>query len=39
MFLLNQHSDHGGQLAPVDAETLGVAAADEVERFLAQAAG
>lgn len=34
MFLLNRHPDHGGQLAPVDAETLGVAAADEVERFL-----
>jgi diaminopropionate ammonia-lyase len=34
MFLLNRHPDHGQPLDPVDAETLGVAAASEVERFL-----
>ncbi|WP_293868520.1 diaminopropionate ammonia-lyase [uncultured Alsobacter sp.] len=35
MLLLNRHPDHGGPLAPTDAQTLGVAAAQEVERFLA----
>lgn len=35
MFLLNRHPDHKKPLHPVDAETLGVAAAREVERFLA----
>jgi diaminopropionate ammonia-lyase len=34
MFLLNTHPDHNAQLEPVDAETLGIAAAEEVERFL-----
>lgn len=34
MFLLNRHPDHGKPLDPVDAQTLGVAAACEVERFL-----
>ncbi|QCI62945.1 diaminopropionate ammonia-lyase [Phreatobacter stygius] len=34
MFYLNRHPDHQKPLAPVDAETLGVAAATEVERFL-----
>ena len=34
MFLLNQHPDYRQPLAPVDAETLSEAAADEVERFL-----
>lgn len=34
MFLLNQHPDYRKPLHPADAETLGVAAADEVERFL-----
>lgn len=34
MFLLNRHPDHGKPLDAVDAETLGVAAAREVERFL-----
>jgi len=35
MFLLNTHPDHNAPLEPVDAETLGMAAAEEVERFLA----
>jgi diaminopropionate ammonia-lyase len=35
MFLANRHPDHGKPLDPVDAETLGAAAAAEVERFLA----
>ena len=34
MFLLNQHPDYRLPLDPPDAEILGVAAADEVERFL-----
>lgn len=34
MFLLNRHPDHRTLLDPVDAETLGVAAAGTVERFL-----
>jgi diaminopropionate ammonia-lyase len=34
MFLLNRHPDHGKPLDPLDAETLGAAAAAEVERFL-----
>ena len=35
MFLLNRLADHRRPLDPVDAETLGVAGADEVERYLA----
>lgn len=34
MFLTNNHPDYRAQLDPVDAETLGIAAAREVERFL-----
>jgi diaminopropionate ammonia-lyase len=34
MFLLNSHPDHRTPLDPVDAETLGAAAAERVERFL-----
>jgi diaminopropionate ammonia-lyase len=34
MFLSNQHQDYGKPLDPVDAETLGVAASAEVERYL-----
>jgi diaminopropionate ammonia-lyase len=34
MFLLNSHPDYRAPLDPVDAETLGVAAAEKVERFL-----
>jgi len=34
MLLLNRHPEHGKPLDPVDAETLGAAAAAEVERFL-----
>jgi diaminopropionate ammonia-lyase len=34
MFLLNQHSNHNKSLELADAETLGTAAADQVERFL-----
>ncbi|MGO4573338.1 diaminopropionate ammonia-lyase [Microvirga sp. 2TAF3] len=34
MFLPNQHSDYRKPLDPVDAETLGVKAAEEVERHL-----
>jgi diaminopropionate ammonia-lyase len=34
MFLLNQHPDHRKALDPVDAETLGMRAAEEVERYL-----
>jgi len=34
MFLSNQHPDYGRPLEPVDAETLGVAASAEVERYL-----
>ncbi|MFC1458122.1 diaminopropionate ammonia-lyase [Microvirga arabica] len=34
MFLPNQHPDYRKPLAPVDAETLGVPAAEEVERYL-----
>ena len=34
MFLLNRHPDYRKPLDPADAETLGVKAADEVERFL-----
>lgn len=35
MFLLNSHPDYRRPLDPDDAETLGTAAAGEVERFLA----
>ena len=35
MFLLNQHPDYRTPLDPADAETLGIAGADAVERFLA----
>jgi diaminopropionate ammonia-lyase len=35
MFLLNTHPDYRKPLLPVDAETLGVAGAQEAERFLA----
>jgi diaminopropionate ammonia-lyase len=34
MFLPNHHPDYRKPLDPVDAETLGVKAADEVERYL-----
>ena len=34
MFLSNQHPDYRRPLDAVDAETLGLSAADEVERFL-----
>jgi diaminopropionate ammonia-lyase len=34
MFLSNQHQDYGKPLDPVDAETLGVAASAEAERYL-----
>ncbi|WP_018184315.1 diaminopropionate ammonia-lyase [Kaistia granuli] len=34
MLILNAHPDHRKPLDPVDAETLGVAAAQEVERYL-----
>jgi diaminopropionate ammonia-lyase len=34
MFLSNQHPDYRRPLDPVDAETLGVAASDAVERYL-----
>jgi diaminopropionate ammonia-lyase len=34
MFLPNQHPNYRKPLDPVDAETLGVKAADEVERYL-----
>ncbi|KFG70758.1 diaminopropionate ammonia-lyase [Microvirga sp. BSC39] len=34
MFLSNQHPDYRKPLNPVDAETLGVPAAEEVERYL-----
>lgn len=34
MFLPNQHPDYRTPLDPTDAETLGVAAAEEVERYL-----
>ncbi len=36
MFLRNRHPDHDRPLTEADAETLGVAAAQEVERFLHQ---
>lgn len=39
MLIVNEHPDHGKTLDTVDAETLGVAAASEVERFLAQRDG
>jgi diaminopropionate ammonia-lyase len=35
MFLLNSHADYRKPLDPVDAETLGAAGTDTVERFLA----
>ncbi|WP_434722227.1 diaminopropionate ammonia-lyase [Mesorhizobium sp. RIZ17] len=35
MFLLNRHPDHRQPLTPEDAATLGLAGADEAERFLA----
>ncbi|MDK1492317.1 diaminopropionate ammonia-lyase [Sinorhizobium sp. 7-81] len=38
MFLLNTHPDHNKPLDTVDAETLGEAGADTVERFLAHRA-
>ena len=34
MLIRNQHPDYRKPLDPVDADTLSVAAADEVERFL-----
>jgi len=34
LLILNAHPDHKRPLDPVDAETLGVAAAQEVERYL-----
>jgi diaminopropionate ammonia-lyase len=34
MFLPNQHPDHRKPLDPADAETLGVRAAEQVERYL-----
>ncbi|MGF9764481.1 diaminopropionate ammonia-lyase [Microvirga sp. 0TCS3.31] len=34
MFLPNHHPDHRKPLDPTDAETLGVAASEEVERYL-----
>lgn len=34
MFLLNRNASHRRPLDPIDAETLGVAGADTVERFL-----
>jgi len=34
MFLLNRHPDHRQPLTPEDAATLGLAGADEAERFL-----
>ena len=34
MFLPNQHPDYCNLLEPIDAETLGVPAAEEVERYL-----
>ncbi|MBB4239217.1 diaminopropionate ammonia-lyase [Rhizobium esperanzae] len=34
MLLLNENTDHGKTLDPSDAETLSLAAAEEVERFL-----
>jgi diaminopropionate ammonia-lyase len=34
MFLLNQHPDYRARLDPLDAETLGMKAAEEVERYL-----
>jgi diaminopropionate ammonia-lyase len=34
MFLLNQHPDYRKPLDPADAETLGMKAAEEVERYL-----
>ena len=34
MFLPNQHPDHHRLLDPLDAETLGLTAAEEVERYL-----
>lgn len=39
MLLLNQHADYRTPLDPVDAQTLGLAAAAEVERHLAQRDG
>lgn len=35
MFVPNRHAEHGRPLDPSDAAMLGMAAADEVERFLA----
>ena len=34
MFLVNRHPDYRTRLASIDAETLGIAAAREVDRFL-----
>ncbi|WDZ81720.1 diaminopropionate ammonia-lyase (plasmid) [Ensifer adhaerens] len=34
MLLINRHPDHGAKLETIDAETLGLEAAAEVERFL-----
>ncbi len=34
MFLTNPHPNHNAPLEPVDAETLGMAAAEKVERYL-----
>lgn len=39
MFLANRHPDYRSALAALDAETLGIAAAEEVERFLSYREG
>lgn len=39
MFLVNTHADYRKPLDPIDAKTLGVAAAEEVERFLSYREG
>lgn len=39
MFLLNENTSHGDSLHPSDAETLSLAAAQEVERFLSYREG
>ena len=36
MLISNQHADYRKPLEAIDAETLGVAAAETVERFLAR---
>lgn len=39
MFLVNAHADYRKPLDPIDAKTLGVVAAEEVERFLSHREG